>query len=290
MKKIKIALIALFLGIAMVFGVAGCKSGNPNHNLEDNAQSSGSTIDGAYFITDESYEIFVRNCASQIGAGEQWITDVLKGGDGGEWHYMIRPQSWFRCVIADNKITVSNIEDTVYCISNDGNIYRGNSIAQTISFWFSDDILYLSDKNETLQFSKDNSYQKLTNEVIALGAPQNVTVNSGGEGSNYVTFSWNYQSGYGKFGAAVEIKTANSQEYKAVQKIERAYMNMFVVELDEYNFQTGVNFVRLYHIGGPSITNDHSIIVNKNSDYTTFRVVVKDNGSVKVEELNFLGE
>lgn len=254
-------------------------------NGKEEEQSANGSIDGAYFITDESYECYVRNCAAQIGADEQWITDVLNGGDGGEWHYMIRPQSWFRCVIADNQISVSKVEDTVYDISSDGSNYQGTSIIQTVTFWFDGDILYLKDDNETLQYRKDSSYQRT--EAIILEAPQNVTVHSGGEGLNFITFQWNYQSDYGRVGAAIEIKTSGSQEYKAVQKIERIYMNELVVQLDESNFETGVNWVRIYHIGGPSITNDHSIIVEKNSDYTVFCVTVSNNGSVKVEEINF---
>ena len=276
MKKLSSIFVSFLLGIVVFFSIVGCEK----------QALCGDSV-GAYFITDESYEDYVRNCAVQIGADEQWVSDVLNGGDGGEWHYMIRPKSWFWCVIADNQITVSNIEDTVYDISNDGNTYQGSSITKKISFWFDGDILYLNDNNETLEFKKDSSYQRAETEALALGAPQNITVNSGGEGLNFVTFLWNYQSDYGRVGAAIEIKTSGSQKYKTVEKIERVYMNMLGVELDESEFEVGENWVRIYHIGGPSITNDHSIIVNKNSDYTIFRVIVSENGRVKVEEINF---
>ena len=266
----------------MVLSVAGCESDGMYEN-SDNEIEYDSIYNGAYFMTDESYEYYVRNCAAEVGVDEQWIADVLNGGDGGEWHYLIRPQSWFRCVIVGNQITVSNIEDTVYWIADDGNVFRGSSVTQTVSFWFSDDILHLNENNVTLQFQKDNSYQRTETEATTLRAPQTVTVDCGGQGLNYVTFSWNYRSEYGTVGAAIEIKKSNSQEYEAVQKIERVYMNQFVVQLGKSYFETGVNWVRIYHIGGPSITNDHSIIVKKSSEYTIFRVTVSNNGNVKVE-------
>lgn len=63
-------------------------------------------------------------------------------------------------------------------------------------------------------------------KAVVLSAPKNIDVNSGGEGLEFVTFQWSYQSSYGWFGAAVEIKAAHSQEYEPVKKVERAYMNV----------------------------------------------------------------
>jgi len=280
MKKLS-SVIALLLGIVMMFGISGCRQDD-----EPIEELCGDSV-GAYFITDESYECYVRKIAVDIGADEQWVSDVLNGGDGGEWYFLIRPKSWFWCVIADNQITVSKIEDTVYDISIDGSAFQGRSLINTISFWFKDDVLYLNDNNETLEFRKDSSYQGTETKQIAFAAPKDITVYSGGKGLNFVTFEWSYQSDYGYFGAAIEIKKSGSQEYKPLAIIERVYMNMLTVQLDESNFEVGVNWVRLYHIGGPNITKDHSIIVKKNSDYVTYRVIVDCNGNVKVKNRIF---
>ncbi len=283
MKKSIVALVLLLLGSIITFGVGGCSQDMQNQKQEP-TENLDDGFDGAYFITDESYESYVRNCAVQVGADEEWVSEVLNGGDGGQWNYMIRPPRWFWCAIADNQITVSKIGDTVYDISICENAYRGNSVAKTVSFWFSGDILHLSDNDETLEYKKDGSYKRAVTGEVALGAPQNITVQSGGEGLNFVTFKWNYQSDYGRIGAAVEIKTAGLQEYKPLGKIERVYMNEFTVQLDESNFEAGENQVRIYHVGGPSVTNDHSVIVRKNSNYATYRVTVNGDGSVTVQK------
>ena len=59
-------------------------------------------------------------------------------------------------------------------------------------------------------------------------------------------------------------------------------MNMFVVDIEDSEFEVGENLVGIYHIGGPSITNDKKIIVKKNSAYAMYRVIVDDNGNVEV--------
>lgn len=277
MKKNILFIISIMLGIAAMFGVSGC-----SEDYEPVEELCGDSV-GAYFITDESYERYVRNCAAEIGADEQWISDVLNGGNGGEWHYMIRSKSWFWCAIADNQITVAEIYKTVYDISVVENEYIGSSITKTISFCFVGDILCLNDNGEITEYKKDASYQRTQTRATTLSAPKNITADSGEKGYDFVGFHWDYQSGYGTVGAAVEIKKAGSDEYKTFEKIERVYMNMFVIQLEKSQFEVGENLVRIYHIGGPSITNDKFIIVNKNSAYVTYRVIVNNDGSVKVK-------
>lgn len=279
MKKCIAFLAAGVLGIAQMLFTAGC-----GQNWEPVIELCGDSV-GAYFITDASYERFVRSCAEEVGADEQWISDVLNGGDGGEWHYLVRPKSWFWCAIADNMITVSEIYDTVYDISVDGDAYKGISIINTVSFWFEYDILYMNDNGETTEYKKDNSYKRTQGKPIALDAPDNIETVVGGngyeEGYDYVNFQWYYRSGYGSIGAAAEIKRPGSAEYEAFAKIDRVYMNSIVVQLFKPKFGVGVNTVRIYHIGGPSITRDKSIIVNSNSPYVSYRVTVYDNGIMK---------
>lgn len=59
---------------------------------------------------------------------------------------------------------------------------------------------------------------------------------------------------------------------------------MFTVQLDGSYFETGENYVRFYHIGGPDITNDNFIKVYANSDYVTYRVIVDESGRITVRQ------
>lgn len=282
MKKSVKILISFMLGIVITCSIAGCGLGKQDRSRDPVKELCGDFV-GAYFLTDASYERYVRNCAEQVGADNKWVLDVLNVGDGDEWHYMVRPQSWFWCVIANNQINVSNIVETVYDISVGENEYIGSSITDTISFWFKGDILCLNYNGKTMEYKKDNSYQRVETGDKILSAPKDVTVFGGGDGLCFAEFHWNYQSDYGTVGAAVEVKKAGSDEYETLNKIERVYMNMLVMQLDETQFEVGENLVRIYHICGPSITNDKKIILEKNSAYATYRVIVNDNGSVVVK-------
>ena len=218
MKKNISFIMSFMLGIAAMFGVIGCGSGTQDQP-RDPVKELGDDFVGAYFITDKSYERYVRDCAEQVGASNKWVLDVLNGGDGGAWQYMIRPQSWFWCAIANNQITVSKIVESVYDISVGENEYKGSSIADTISFWFKGDILCLNNNGKTMEYKKDNTYQRVETEDITLSAPKDVAVSIGGEEDDFVTFDWCYQSDYGTVGAATEIKKAGSDEYETLKKI-----------------------------------------------------------------------
>ena len=280
MKKRIRTISALLLGcVSVLFAMAGCA---PGKNEQPQEELCGDSI-GAYFITDESYEVYVRECAADVGADEQWVSEVLQGGDGRQWHYLIRPQDLFWCAIANNQITVCMMEDTVYDISADGDVFQGTSITETISFWFSGDILCIQDGEQMIEFEKDGSYRQ-TGEEVVLRSPQNIHISDGAEESGSVIFQWEYLSDYGRVGAAIEIKHPDSQEYVPVKKVERAYMNLFTVQLDSSNFETGENYVRLYHIGGPSITNDRFIVIKETSGYATYRVIVDENGNITVKQ------
>ena len=207
----------------------------------------------------------------------------LRGGDGGPWHDLIRPQSWFWCAIAQNRMTVCMMEDTVYDISADGEVFQGSSISGTISFWFNGDILCIRDGEQTIEFEKDGSYRQAEKEVV-LRSPQNIRVSSGEEENGSVLFQWEYRADYGRVGAAIEIQKPGSREYVPIKKIERVYMNLFTVQLDGSYFDVGENHVRFCHVGGPSITNDRCILVNEDSDYVTYRVIVDENGNMTVKQ------
>ena len=277
-KSMRTIFVVWFVWVFALFGMAGC---SPSKD-EPPEEFCGDAV-GAYFITDESYEKYVRDCAASVGADEQWVCAVLQGGDGGPWHDLIRPQSWFWCAIAKNRMTVCMVEDTVYDISADGEVFQGSSITGTISFWFNGDILCIRDGEQTIEFEKDGSYRQAEKEVV-LRSPQNIRVSSGEEENGSVLFQWEYRADYGRVGAAIEIQKPGSREYVPIKKIERVYMNLFTVQLDGSYFDVGENHVRFCHVGGPSITNDRCILVNEDSDYVTYRVIVDENGNMTVKQ------
>lgn len=253
--NILLRLFFMFLiAVSSMFGIAGCA------NTQDPAETFDGNLDGAYFITDDSYE--------KINAS--------------------RPENMFRCVIANDKMMLSGRENNVCYIydiapESDG-YFKGASITGTISFWFEGNKLCIDYDGQTIEFKKDKAYMLIEGEAVTLNSPKNIEVSIGIEGLGYVQFQWNYQSDFGNFGAAIEIKTASSQEFEAVKKVERVYMNMFTVQIDCSNFETGENYVRLYHIGGPDITNNKSIKLYENSDYAVYCVIVDDSGRITVRQ------
>lgn len=280
MKKItKLTALALAIGVSMfsIVSLASCQSGDYGagasafSSLEEN-------IDGAYFITDEGYETYVRKCAKDVGANEAWVKDVLNGGNGGEWSYCIRPKSWFRCAIVGNKITVSIIENTVYDLTVKENEFKGSSITKDITFTCNGKYLLLNDEGLILEFKKDFYYDYKADRGTTLIAPKDVRIDV----DNTISFQWNYRSDYGNVGAAIEVKTASSQEYTTLKKVEHVYMNMLTVEFNRSDFEVGENFVRFYHVGGPTINNDNTVTMVNSSDYTSYRVSVGKDGDIKV--------
>ena len=136
---------------------------------------------------------------------------------------------------------------------------------------------------QAIEFEKDGSYRQAEKEVV-LRSPQNIRVSSGEEENGSVLFQWEYRADYGRVGAAIEIQKPGSREYVPIKKIERVYMNLFTVQLDGSYFDVGENHVRFCHVGGPSITNDRCILVNEDSDYVTYRVIVDENGNMTVKQ------
>lgn len=169
---------------------------------------------------------------------------------------------------------------SVYDISVGGNNFIGTCITQTISFWFDGDILCLKEKTFMMEYKKDSTYQRTDTKQKVLDAPKSIRV-SISEDYDYVTFDWDYQSGYGTVGAKADIKTANSNNYEPL-KIDHVYMNSLSIQIYTSELKTGKNWVRMYHVGGPTITNSNSIIVKKDSDCVTYCITVHRNGKISV--------
>lgn len=241
-----------------------------------------SLIDGVYRITDESWEAHIRMVAEEIGADESCVKSVLNGGSAGEWSFWLRPKNYYDRVILNNKITVSGGRDYVYQISREDNVYRGENATGSVTFWFQDGDLYFEEGKETLQFYKDDAYQ-LTENIRTLSAPNDIRIDSGGEGLNFLFFQWLYESGYGTHGVGIDVKKANEDTYHTI-KIEQVWMNQFVVQFDQSQFTEGDNWVRLYCIGGPQHWNDKTIMMLENSEYTLFCVTINGD-KAKIREV-----
>lgn len=247
-------------------------------------QEWDSTMDGVYYITDESWEAHIRTVAEQVGADASCVESVLNGGSAGEWSSDLRPKNYYWCVILNRKITVGvDIRSFVYQISQEDNVYVGSTVNQSVTFWFQDGDLYLPYGKETLCLRKDDSY-RLTENTRTLAAPKEIEiVSSGEEGLDFFHLRWNYDYDYGTLGVGVDVKKADEEVYRTI-KIEQVWMNQFVIQLDKSQFAEGDNWVRLYSVGGPYFWNDKTMALLENSEYALFCVTVKGD-KVTVREV-----
>lgn len=241
--------------------------------------------DGAYFITDAGWEKYVRKHAKDIDEKEGWIQDVIDAGGVEKWSPSFLPRSLLWVAIIDEKMTVSIDSRTVYQISRDNELYNGQSLHSPITFWLTDDILYIRKGSETTQYKQDTTYKRSESEPYIPNAPENIEYSSGEIGLNYVFLQWQNAIDAGNFGAAVEIKKAGMQDYSLV-RIEQVYMNTYVAQFRESDFLQGENFLRIYYIGGPIINRvEKLLILHQNSDYKVFSIKVNEDGSKIIEEI-----
>lgn len=81
------------------------------------------------------------------------------------------------------------------------------------------------------------------------------------------------------------VKKAGSEEYETV-KIDVVYMNVHVIQINKSYLLEGENFVRLYHIGGPDITNKKEVYLTKDSIPSYFKITVDSEGNIEIEQIN----
>lgn len=239
--------------------------------------------DGAYFVTDESYESYVREFAALHGEGEEWIEELLNGGTGGKWSQSIHRKSSLWCVIRGNQICVSSGNNTVYRFYPVQDGFKGETLHKSILFQTEGDLLTLTEDGKTLQYQKDPSYRE-TGETVILDPPEEIDISCGGEGLNFLILRWNFQYGYGMNGAGADIRTADSKTYETV-RLEEVWEYAYVMQFQPSDFRPGENWVRLYSIGGPMITNQKTLYLEKTSPYVLFRVMVEQDGSIRVEQI-----
>lgn len=217
--------------------------------------------DGAYFITDTSFEMYNANRSPLQGdANKQAVWALIIG----------------------NQITVSNSRRTVYAITENNGIYRGDSLVSTIDIWLINNVLYIRDTS-TLSYRVDSTYDTSTvSQTKQLSIPSDISITDGE--LKQVSLLWAYSHDYGYFGCGVEIKNSELTDFTSIQ-IQYPWINTVVVDSLQNHLTQGENLIRLHNIGGYSITNDKTVYISLKSDYVMFRVFVADN-TASVEQIS----
>lgn len=96
---------------------------------------------GAYFITDTSWEKYIRKCAKNFGENETWIQNVLNGGDGGERAGSFRSRSSMWTAVYGESMTVFGSTHRVYQFTPNLDFYTANYFNATTTFILNGDIL-----------------------------------------------------------------------------------------------------------------------------------------------------
>lgn len=238
---------------------------------------------GAYFITDASWEKYVRNCAKGFGEDEVWIQDVINGGDGGNWSQSLNPRTTFWIAVLDEKMTVSINDKVVYQISKVNELYHGQLINVSITFWLIDDILYIRNGSETKQYRRDSSYQESEKQPLQLSAPVNVELNIYG-------FRWQYPDQYPPAGfccGGIDIRYPETQDFLGVTVVgwvPPPYY-FFDINFSVLHLMQGTNIIRIYNIGGPYLSRKEKQIYSSiNSEYVIFNLIVDAEGNITIEE------
>ena len=286
MRKHLLIAAVLILTATVVVGGSIALFARDNTPEDNDMNPTDTKLNGAYFITDESWESYVRTRAKEIDENEDWVQEILNGGDGGQWSHFIRPKSLFWVAVFGDAMTISSERLVVYDFYHDGNYYIGRSLYSQIRFSLTGDVLTIQKGAEELQYKLDRAYIVSEEETRQFSSPENIANSSGGNGLNFVMFTWhpNYAAGY--LGAGIEIRKASVQDF-TLTKIDYAYMNMFVAQFSRSDFSQGNNGVRINYLGGPTINrNTKQVLFNACSDYVVFEVRIDANDNVVVVQIS----
>lgn len=276
--------------------------------------------DGVYFITDESWESYVRTTvsknepevygvapkkgdemqggkyfiANESGSGavpttttdksKDWVDSVISGELEvyGKFY-----KDLFKVVVLDGEVTIVR-ERKVYKIEQEDNLYIGKILLFTRNIWCKDDILYIKDKQreETLQFKIDPSYKKSERAPFTIEAPQldkdelKVDLKN-----NQITTHWGYDSStMGPYGMVIDLKKAGMNDFITIRE-ERPFINRLTIELRLQWFLPGRNYIRISYMGGPVILDDKTYSRYEKSDYTTFSIDVSAEVNIEIQKI-----
>ena len=239
-------------------------------------------IEGAYFITEESYKNYVTHIAQSKGEDNNWIKSVLDGGDGGQWSYLIRPREYFYCIIVNGQINMSHVNENVYYFTLEDGIYKGVSLNEQISFYNDENILHVKKGNITFDYEKDYDYVRKEDGDSILDTPNGFEYSSD-ETKAYFAIACGQN--YGDIGLTADIKIAGQNEFLSTKIIERPYLNSYHFEFDINELAVGENFIRFYSLGSPTITNEKYIVLYKSSEFTIFKITLTEDKTLKIEQL-----
>lgn len=241
--------------------------------------------EGAYLITGASWESFVRRWANSIehlidNFDEAWvqraINEKLTIEDSNGLFLSPPNQKNMWVAVLEDKMTISSTSGKVYNFSFDVDKYQGASFDSHIEFKLYNDVLSVFDKGIETQYFYNSSYA-ISDNALLLDGPTNIEYMSGGEGLNFVSFQWDYQTNAGIFGVGIEIKRAGQEEY-IMSKIIQPYQNNFVMQFERNDFEEGINSIRFRYLGGPTIFNNpNQVLTLVDSEYVHYNVVFEKN-------------
>lgn len=264
-RKIKNAFFAAF-GLLPFLSTISCK--------EIKEEEYDGRIEGAYFITDQGYETYIKKLAKSKGNDGSWVSKVLRNGEDSEDSSVCAKKNYW-CVIEGQQISIHNTVGTVYDFYLDNEKYNGHNAYENISFWNEGNILHIENYYGTLDFKKNYRYIRDSSRDFIVEKPEDIEISNV---QNQITFKY-VNGGYGAFGATVDVKYSTVDDYIKTNDIQRPWMNFFIFEFDIDCFPNGDNYFRIYNLGGPYITDDGAIIVMKNSDYSTICLKIS-NGEI----------
>jgi hypothetical protein len=174
---------------------------------------------GAYFITDTSWELYVRHWVIDMenlidGTDEEWIQRAIEGTltieDTNGLVFPVPNRNGMWVAAYDDKITENY---KVFSFVRNGEAYTGKRLNSTISFTLVGNILTIKNEGNVIHYKLDESYQLSENESVQFSAPTEVRNTFGGQGLGYATFDWNPNTESGWLGAGIEIKKAGSEDF-----------------------------------------------------------------------------
>lgn len=294
-KKLVIMLGVIFL-LTGTFGLTSCGAAISSEvegktSSEDINLTPSETIkDGAYVITDTSWESYVRRWAMSVehlldNFDEDWIQRAINESltvEDTNGLFLSPPSKKSMWVaVLEGEMTVSTIGRKVYNFFLEGDMYQGESFDSHIQFKLNNNILRVLTSGIEIQYLYDSSYI-ISDNVLMLDNPTHIEYTAGGEDLNFVFFQWNYTTGAGTLGACAEIKKAGQEEF-VLSKIVQAYQNTFVVQFERNDFEEGTNSVRFKNLGGPiMLNNPNQILTSVDSEYVIFDVIVDVNNNVNI--------
>ena len=135
MKKIIKGLFGILFSFLFIFSLPQCS--------ENKEEPWDGVLDGAYFITNDSYRSYVEDLAKTYNKNTIWVNRVLKGYIPDEDTQWVKDQKYFYCVIIENKIKTAF--DMTYEFTTTDNGYIGHMSYHDVSFYNEGNILHLTD-------------------------------------------------------------------------------------------------------------------------------------------------